>query len=145
MVMYRVKIVGTPIKYLLTYATIFHTAALPSGPKADREPRFDLNLLPPNPPYELHVGNLPLDCSEEEVKEFFGPKVAVSRVRLVEENGRAKGFGFITLETVDSVRAAIDCHDKVNISHDCVFGFTFINMSYYILYDSPFFLPIPTI
>jgi len=58
---------------------------------------------------KIYVGNLPYDITEEELrKEFeaFG-KVASVSIIMDKYSGRAKGFGFIEMESASEGQAAI--------------------------------------
>lgn len=61
----------------------------------------------------LFVGNLPYSCTEEDLREVFHARWAVTHVRVVtdRETGRSKGFGFIELEADDAAREAIEAFD----------------------------------
>ncbi|MFO0678626.1 MAG: RNA-binding protein [Polyangiaceae bacterium] len=57
----------------------------------------------------LYVGNLPYDCSTEEVETLINGVAAgqVQRVSLpTDPDGRKRGFGFVTMATAESAKAA---------------------------------------
>jgi len=58
----------------------------------------------------LYVGNLPYESTEEEVSEAFGEFGEVTKVNLIKdrETGKAKGFGFIDIETEADVSEMVD-------------------------------------
>lgn len=88
----------------------FDRTVLPSAPRAATAVKVDLSRLPPNPPYTIYLGNLPYDCSEEDIKEFFQrKKVQVSNVRLPKEGttNRPKGFGYAELGTRQDLEEAL--------------------------------------
>lgn len=63
------------------------------------------------PDRTLYVGNLPYDCTPEEVDELIAGTGAgqVARVNLpIDADGRKRGFGFVTMETADAARAAME-------------------------------------
>ncbi|HQP34698.1 MAG TPA: RNA-binding protein [Polyangiaceae bacterium] len=63
------------------------------------------------PDRTLYVGNLPYDCTPEEVDALISGTGAgpVARVNLpMDPDGRKRGFGFITMETADAARAAME-------------------------------------
>lgn len=76
------------------------------GPPAPRPER-----AAPAPDRTIYVGNLPYDATEEEVDALFrergvGP---VQRVSLpIDESGRRRGFGFVSMATTEGANAAID-------------------------------------
>lgn len=65
---------------------------------------------------KLYVGNLSYSTTEEQLTELFGEHGVVESVKLINdhETGRAKGFGFVemaTLEDAESAIKALDGHD----------------------------------
>ncbi len=65
----------------------------------------------PAPDRTIYVGNLPYDATEEEVEALFRNRSAgpVQRVSLpIDESGRKRGFGFVTMATAEGANAAID-------------------------------------
>ncbi|MCS6899953.1 MAG: hypothetical protein RMJ98_06215 [Myxococcales bacterium] len=65
----------------------------------------------PAPDRTIYVGNLPYDATEDEVEALFRERSAgaVQRVSLpIDESGRRRGFGFVTMATADGANAAID-------------------------------------
>lgn len=72
----------------------------PASPPAPPAP----NPAPASPPLaatKLYVGNLPLDASEEQLRELFSEYGDVENVTITtdRETGRSRGFGFVTLRT----------------------------------------------
>ena len=66
---------------------------------------------PAAPDRTLYVGNLPYDCSQEELEALISGTGAgqVARVNLpIDPDGRKRGFGFVTMETSDAARAAME-------------------------------------
>ncbi len=57
----------------------------------------------------IYVGNLPFSATQIEVHDLFKPYGAVHFVNIVTdpETGRAKGFGFVEMDTQES-QAAIE-------------------------------------
>ncbi|MBI5532786.1 MAG: hypothetical protein HY898_08740 [Deltaproteobacteria bacterium] len=63
------------------------------------------------PDRTLYVGNLPYDCSQEEIEGLIQGTGAgqIARVNLpMDPEGRKRGFGFVTMETPDAARAAME-------------------------------------
>jgi RNA recognition motif-containing protein len=59
----------------------------------------------------LYVGNLPYDATEEELNAIIAATGAgeVARVNLpIDPDGRKRGFGFVTMGSVEAARAALD-------------------------------------
>ncbi len=59
----------------------------------------------------LYVGNLPFTCTTAELEGVFRDAGFddVRRIHLpTDQDGRARGFGFVSLETADSARRAVD-------------------------------------
>lgn len=61
----------------------------------------------------IYAGNLSYDVSESELKEAFAEFGAVTSVKIImdRETGRAKGFGFVEMETKEAGEAAIEALD----------------------------------
>jgi RNA recognition motif-containing protein len=57
----------------------------------------------------IYVGNLSFDASEADVRELFAQYGAVHSVELItdRETGRARGFGFVEMDS-DDASAAIE-------------------------------------
>jgi len=65
----------------------------------------------PAPDRTLYVGNLPYDATQEEIEVLLNELGAgpVARVHLpLDQDGRKRGFGFVTLATAEAANAAID-------------------------------------
>ncbi len=63
------------------------------------------------PDRTLYVGNLPYDCTIEEVEALINTAVEGSVVRVyfpVDPDGRKRGFGFVTLASPEAAKAAAD-------------------------------------
>ena len=64
-----------------------------------------------SPDRTIYVGNLPYDATPQEVEALFSDKgiVAPARVSLpMDEDGRKRGFGFVSMPSVESANAAIE-------------------------------------
>jgi cold-inducible RNA-binding protein len=59
---------------------------------------------------KMYVGNLSYDVTDTELRELFEAHGAVSDVFIVKdrESGRPRGFAFVTMETKESMDAAIE-------------------------------------
>ncbi len=60
----------------------------------------------------LYVGNLPYNCSEEDLRNLFSDYCEVSSAKIIadRETGRSRGFGFVEVES-DDISAAIEATD----------------------------------
>lgn len=79
------------------------------APREDR-PRREM-AGGPAPDRTLYVGNLPYDATQEEIETLLNELGAgpVARVHLpLDQDGRKRGFGFVTLATAEAANAAID-------------------------------------
>lgn len=58
---------------------------------------------------KLYVGNLPYSITEDEVRAMFAEVGSVTSVALITDRatGRAKGFGFVEMETEQAAQDAI--------------------------------------
>ena len=72
------------------------------APKADTE-RGTMNR-------KLFVGNLSFNTQESTLEAMFAEAGPVASVRIMRDQatGRARGFGFVEMETEDAAQAAID-------------------------------------
>ena len=64
---------------------------------------------------KLYIGNLSYDATEGDLSELFNGVGAVISAEIVshKETQRSKGFGFVTMTTIDEARrAVIELHDK---------------------------------
>lgn len=80
-------------------------------PMGDRPPREPRGAGGPAPDRTLYVGNLPYDATQEEIETLLtGLGVEpVLRVHLpLDQDGRKRGFGFVTLGSGDVAKNAID-------------------------------------
>jgi len=81
------------------------------GPGAPRGPGGPGMGPAAAPDRTLYVGNLPYDCSVEEVETLIGASNAgpVVRVHLpTDPEGRKRGFGFVTMGSAESANLAIE-------------------------------------
>lgn len=78
-----------------------------SGPGGPRGPGAG---GPPPTDRTLYVGNLPYDCSQQEIETLIGGVVGegqVARVHLpMDPDGRKRGFGFVTMASSESAKTA---------------------------------------
>jgi RNA recognition motif-containing protein len=58
----------------------------------------------------LFVGNLSFNTEERTLQDLFAQAGAVASVRVMRDNatGRARGFGFVEMESEEAAQAAID-------------------------------------
>ncbi len=64
---------------------------------------------------KLYIGNLSYDATESDLFELFKGVGAVRNAEIVahKHNDKSKGFGFVTMATVDEARRAVsELHDK---------------------------------
>ncbi len=59
---------------------------------------------------QIYVGNMSYGTTEEGLKELFGKYGEVEAVKIItdRETGRAKGFGFITMNDESAAKSAIE-------------------------------------
>lgn len=62
---------------------------------------------------KLYLGNLSFNATREEIQSLFEEYGAVNDVFIVKdrESGRPRGFAFVTMETKESMLAAIEALD----------------------------------
>lgn len=58
---------------------------------------------------KLYVGNLSFDVVENDLQDLFAQHGTVTEVNLMQDRmtGKARGFGFVTMETKEAADAAI--------------------------------------
>ncbi|HMA65612.1 MAG TPA: RNA-binding protein, partial [Chitinispirillaceae bacterium] len=61
---------------------------------------------------KLYVGNLPFNCTEDQIREFFSQAGDVSSVKIItdRETGKSRGFCFVEME--DGSNAVNDLNGK---------------------------------
>ena len=66
---------------------------------------------------QIYVGNMSYNTSEESLSELFSEYGEVSKVVLISdrETGRAKGFGFVTMNNDEEAKAAIEALNEKEI------------------------------
>ncbi len=78
----------------------------PGGPRGPGGPGGG----PPAQDRTLYVGNLPYDCSQQEIEQLIATAVGegqVARVHLpMDPDGRKRGFGFVTMASSESAKTA---------------------------------------
>ena len=61
------------------------------------------------PDRTLYVGNLPYDCTQQEIETLINGVAAASVVRVhlpIDPDGRKRGFGFVTMASAETAKAA---------------------------------------
>ena len=64
---------------------------------------------------KLYIGNLSYDATESDLSELFKGVGTVANVEVVSHKGseKSKGFGFVTMTTIDEAkRAVVELHDQ---------------------------------
>ena len=66
---------------------------------------------------KLFVGNLSFNTEERTLEELFAQAGPVSSVRVMRDQatGRARGFGFVEMETEEAAQAAIDQFNNTEV------------------------------
>lgn len=61
---------------------------------------------------KLYVGNIAFECAERDIYELFSTVGSVGDVSLVrDDDGKARGFGFVTMRTSEEGDKAIESLD----------------------------------
>lgn len=102
-----------------TYEPREREAREPRENREPREPRAPRESRKPEAvevtSEKLYVGNLSFDASESDLSELFNGVGQVQNAEIVthKETEKSKGFGFVTMTTVDEAkRAVVELHDK---------------------------------
>ena len=66
---------------------------------------------------KLYVGNLPFDATENDLQDLFVSHGPVTEVNLLQDRvtGKARGFGFVTMETKEGADAAVQALNGKNV------------------------------
>lgn len=91
---------------------------LPTAPKASRPNEIDTSRVPHAPPFKVHIGNIPYDTTEEDIRLFF-KDLNLKDIQLPREDkglGRTRGFGYAEFETRTSMIDALKL-DGVNLNN----------------------------
>ncbi|CAF1269064.1 unnamed protein product [Adineta ricciae] len=92
-----------------TKPILIDIGALPTAPRGASE--IDPNTIPTNPPFVAVVANLSFEIDDENLRRIFAdlnPKSA----RVLRENNRSRGIGFVEFETRDNLIDALKRADK---------------------------------
>ncbi|CEH15635.1 FOG: RRM domain [Ceraceosorus bombacis] len=73
---------------------------------ADRGPPREELPLPTKAPFTAFVGNLSFDVTEGEIESFFAPS-QLKGVRIIERDGRPKGFAYVEFDTLDGLKEGL--------------------------------------
>ena len=67
---------------------------------------------------KLYVGNLAFNSTEDDLTQLFSEFGTVTDVFIVKDkfSGRSKGFAFVTLETAESMNAAIEALNETEFA-----------------------------
>uniref|UniRef100_F6QSU4 RRM domain-containing protein n=1 Tax=Ciona intestinalis TaxID=7719 RepID=F6QSU4_CIOIN len=84
---------------------------LPTAPRSSRSVEIDTSRIPDSGPYTAYVGNLPYDADEFVLQEFF-KDIPMTNVRLQEENGRFRGYGYVQFPDKQSLIQALQMNDE---------------------------------
>jgi len=64
---------------------------------------------------EIFIRNLPYQVSENEVRDAFSACGNISRVSLPMQNGKSKGFGFVTFASSEGCKKAVEMDQQIKI------------------------------
>lgn len=84
---------------------------LPTAPKSARGPDVDMNQVPSEPPFTAFIGNLAYETTEDNIADFF-KKLQVLNVRLPEDRGRLRGFGYVEFADRQNLLDALNMNEE---------------------------------
>uniref|UniRef100_H2Y944 RRM domain-containing protein n=3 Tax=Ciona savignyi TaxID=51511 RepID=H2Y944_CIOSA len=84
---------------------------LPTAPRSSRSIDIDTDRIPETGPFTAFVGNLPYDVDQFVLQQFF-KDIPILNVRLPEENGRFKGFGYVQFNDRQSLIQALQMNEE---------------------------------
>ncbi|KAF9438934.1 hypothetical protein BGZ76_002933 [Entomortierella beljakovae] len=61
---------------------------------------------------KVFVGNLAFQTTEEQLTETFSKPNPVVKVNIITRGTRSLGYGFVTYEAIEHVKAAVEAHNK---------------------------------
>jgi RNA recognition motif-containing protein len=119
-----------PHREPVTNVTYAGGAQKPREDRGERRERSDREPRQPQAPREvtserLHVGNLSFDASESDLFELFNGVGSVRNAEIVvnKHNQRSKGFGFITMSSMDEAKRAVaELHNKAFMGRNLTVG-----------------------
>ncbi|ESO86838.1 hypothetical protein LOTGIDRAFT_128337, partial [Lottia gigantea] len=91
---------------------LFDRSVLPKAPKASRGPDVDMSKIPTQPPFTAFIGNLPYESCESKIEQFFD-KLKFNNVRLPNEGGRLRGFGYVEFDDRESLIEALTMNEAM--------------------------------
>ncbi|XP_071152737.1 eukaryotic translation initiation factor 4B-like isoform X2 [Mytilus edulis] len=84
---------------------------LPTAPKSARGPDVDMDKVPSVPPFTAFIGNLAYETTEDNIADFF-KKLNVLNVRLPEDRGRLRGFGYVEFADRQNLLDALNMNEE---------------------------------
>ncbi|VDL90581.1 unnamed protein product [Schistocephalus solidus] len=81
-------------------------AQLPSAPQAVRIEE-EIAQIPDSGPFRIMLANVAYQATREQIEEFLLP-IIPTQIKIVEEDGRCKGFGFVDFASRADLTAALD-------------------------------------
>jgi RNA recognition motif-containing protein len=111
---------GKPNRPVTNVTYVNGASDKPRSERPERAERRDREARPAPTPREvtserLHVGNLSFDASESDLFELFNGVGSVRNAEIVvnKHNQRSKGFGFITMSSIEEAKRAVaELHNK---------------------------------
>ena len=82
------------------------TVVLPTAPKALRPNEVDTSRVPTAPPFKVYAGNVPYDCNEFQLKEFFHG-LSIKDVQIPRNESKGRGFAYIEFHDRESLIEAL--------------------------------------
>ncbi|XAR67962.1 hypothetical protein NMG60_11002921 [Bertholletia excelsa] len=91
-----------------------------AGESASEEGFAEVAEVYPEPPEEakVFVGNLPYDVDSEKLAQLFEPAgiVEIAEVVYNRETDQSRGFGFVTMSTVEEAEKAVEMLDRYDLN-----------------------------
>ncbi|CAO3600067.1 unnamed protein product [Absidia cylindrospora] len=71
-------------------------------------------VLPTEPPFTAHIGNLSFDVNDDDVADFFSAMkiVHIRIMRDFRDNDRSKGYGYIEFQDLQSLKNALELNGE---------------------------------
>ena len=91
---------------------MFDRSTLPTATKSLLQQEINLENVPKVPPFTAYLSNISFEADEEKIRAFF-KDLKVENVRLVSENGRFKGYGYVDFGDRESLIAGLGKNEQL--------------------------------
>ena len=90
---------------------MFDRSALPTATKSQLQRDINLESVPNKPPFTAYLSNISFEADEDMIRNFF-KDLKVETVRLPNDHGRPKGYGYVDFVDRESLIAALGKNEQ---------------------------------